>query len=305
MSKKKIEVFQVRIKTVDGSELKFEHLLLNNEFASQEIKIGPKYLQFVFVEERGDLIVGLVQSTKMAATPPKNNILTKTLSPLGLTEPEGLAYGNVFLYSKSQNFFLYEVTKDGLFMGQFSDHIYKLYHKYNEGRDEALVAFDIKFHIVMNLDAAQKILSMGSQKSVHMQFVAPGEILKKVKNSQKSIKEIAKPGEEFGAELIDVTYKITSRKGKSLHTSKINQVLEWISNNYDLMRSNVKQFTIRGYEEDVENITEVDLIKDKMIEFINYNEDKNMVDLKPFLRKQEIIGAYERIKNDLDNYPTE
>ncbi|GGH23823.1 DUF6731 family protein [Mucilaginibacter phyllosphaerae] len=302
MSKKKVEVFQIRIKTVDGSELNFEDLLLNDEFASVRIKSGPKYTQFVFIEEKGDLILGLVQSTKMVATPPKNNILTNELSALGLTEPEGLAYGNVFLYSKSTKFFLYEVTKDGLYMGQFSDHIYKLYSIYNEEKDERIVAFDIRFDVVMNIDAMKKILGMGSQKAIHMQFAAPGEIVKKVKNNQKSLKEIAKPGEEFGAELIDVVYKITSRKDKSLHTGKINQMLSWIEENYDLMKDNVKKFAIRGYEEDEENITEVDLIKDKMLESISYNEDKNMRDLKPTFRKQEITEAYQRIKNDLDNY---
>ncbi|GAA4917439.1 hypothetical protein [Mucilaginibacter defluvii] len=303
MSKKKIEVFRVRIKTLSGDVLNFEDLLLNSDLTSISIKSGPKHTQFVFIEEKEDVILGIVQSTKMNATPPKNNILTNQLSSLGLTEPEGLAYGNVFLYSKTSKFFLYEVTKDGLYMGQFDKHIYDIVHKYNETNEYLIQSFDIRFDLVMNIDAMKKLLGMGSKKSVHMQFFAPQEIVKKVKNNQKSLKEIAKPGEELGAELIDVTYKITSKKDKSLHTSKINQMLEWIGNNYDLMKSNIRKFAIRGYEEDESNITEVDFIKDKMIEFINYNEDKNMVDLKPTLRKQEILSAYERIKNDLDNYP--
>jgi len=297
MSKKKIEVFRIRIKTSDGSELKFEDILLNTELTSKNIKNGAKYVELVFVEERGDFIVGLVQSTKMDATPPKHNTVTNKISSLGLTDPEGLAYGNVFLYSKTTNFFLYEVTKDGLYIGQLSDHIYNIV------RESELVKFDIRFDVIMNIDAMKKLLTMGNRKAIHMQFAAPGEILKKVKSGQQSLKEIAKTGNEFGAELIDITYKIISRKDKSLHTNKINQVLEWINNNFDLMKNNVRKFAIRGYEEDEDNITEVDLIKDKMIEYINYNENKNMDDLKPTFRKQEIIEAYKRIENDIKNFP--
>lgn len=297
MSKKKIEVFKVKIKTTDDSELKFEDILLNTELTSKNIKIGPKHIQFVFIEDKGDYIVGLLQSTKMDATPPKHNTATNIISPLGLTEPEGLLYGNVFLYSKTSKFFLYEVTKNGLFIGQLSDHIY------NITKESDLTKFDVRFDIVMNLDAAKKLLTMGSKKAIHMQFASPDEIIKKVKSKQQSLKEISKPGKDLGAELIDVTYKITSRKDKSLHTTKINQMLEWINNNYNLIQDNIKMFAIRGYEEDEEKITEVDLIKDKMIEFISYSENKNMEDLKPLMRKQEIIKAYERIESDINNYP--
>lgn len=296
MSKKKIEVFKVKIKTVDGSELKFEDILLNKDLTKKVIKTGGKYVEFVYVEERDDLIVGLVQSTKMTATPPKNNTQTRTMSALGLAGFEGLCYGNVFLYSKSSKFFLYEVTKDGVYMGQLDGHIYDIV------RDEAdLIKFDIRFDVVMTVDAMRKLLTMGSKKALHMQYAFPDEMLKKVKNSQQSLKEIAKPGKELGADFIDVTYKITTRKGHSLHTGKINQILEWIGDNYALMKDNVKKFAVRGYEEDEDGVTEVDLIKDKMIEFISYSENKNMDDLRPNERKHEIIEAYGRIKRDLDS----
>jgi hypothetical protein len=151
----------------------------------------------------------------------------------------------------------------------------------------------------MTVDALSKLLTMGGQKSIHIQFADPGEVVKKVKDSQKALKEIAKPGDELGAELVDVVYKITSRKGKSLHTGKINKMLEWVSDNYGLLRDNIKEFSIKGYEEDQETLTEIDLIKDKMIEFISYTENKNMDDLRPTARKQEIQLAYERIHRDL------
>lgn len=294
MSKKKIEVFKVRIKTVDGSELNFEDILLNKDLTTKVVKSAGKYVELVYVEEKVDFVIGLVQSTKMNATPPKNNTQTRKMSSLGLEGFEGLCYGNVFLYSKSTKFFLYEVTKDGVYMGQLGNHIYDIV------KDTELVKFDIRFDVIMNVDAMRKLMTMGSKKAIHMQFAYPDEILKKVKNEQQSLKEIAKPGKELGAELIDVTYKITTKKGNSLHSGKINQILEWIGDNYALMKENVKKFAIRGYEEDENNITEVDLIKDKMIEFITYNENKNMDDLKPTARKHEIVEAYDRIKRDLD-----
>ncbi len=291
--KKKVEVFKVRIKTADGSELKLEEILLNKEINAKSIKTGFKHVEFVFVEEKDDFILGIVQSTKMNATPPKNNLRTRQMSSLGLSNEEGLGYGNVFLYSKSTQFFLYEVTKDGVFAGQLASHIYNIV------KDTEIVKFDIHFEVVMNVDAMKKLLTMGSKKLVHMQFANPDELLKKVKNEQQSIKEIAKSGNEFGAEFIDVTYKIVTRKGNYLHTNKVNQLLEWVNGHYGLLKENVKKLSVKGYEEDVEGITEVDLIKDKMIEYISYSESKNMVDLKPFERKQGIIEAYLRVERDI------
>lgn len=79
-------------------------------------------------------------------------------------------------------------------------------------------------------------------------------------------------------------------------------MLEYLSERYNLLRDNVKKFSIRGYEEDEEKVTEVDLIRDLMFEIIKYEEDKNSKDLKPFQRKQEIIAAYNRLERDINAY---
>jgi hypothetical protein len=297
MKEKKVEVVQVRIKTIDGSELKFEDILLNSDFQNFDKKIGGKYSQFVYIQDYPDYVVGLVQSTKMDSTPPKRNVETNVTMSLGLLREEGLLYGNVFLLDKIKQVLLYEVTKDGLYIGQLDALVYDLVREY-----ENIVKFDIKFATVMNADAMYKLLTMGDKKAIHIQFANPEEMLKKVKNDQKAIKEIAKPGKDLGADFIDVVYKINAHKTNYLHNGPINHMLEFLSNKFDLLRDNVKKFSIKGYEEDEENLTEVDFIKDKMVEKIKYNDGKNMADLKPHERKQEIILAYDRLKGDIYRY---
>lgn len=296
MKEKKVEVFKVRIKTLDESELAFESILLNKDFHNVDIKSGGRYSQLAFVNEYDEYIVGMIQSTKMDSTPPKRNVETDVTSALGLKKEEGLLYGNVFLYNKEKKVLLYEVTRDGLFAGQLNDFIYGLV------RDYDIPKFDIRFLVLMNADAMYKLLTMGEKKSIHMQFANPDEMIRKIKNGQKSIKEIAKPGKDFGAELIDVTYKVTSSKDKFLNSGHINNMLEFIDEKIELLRDNVRKFSVRGYEEDEEGITEVDLIKDKMIEKIKYEEAKNSADLKPLARKQEIILAYDRLRKDIYRY---
>lgn len=296
MSEKKIEVFKVIVKTTDKSELNFEDILLNIDFHKVDIKSGPKYSQLNYVEDKGDYIVGMIQTTKMNATPPKRNVETDVVSPLGLIKEEGLLYGNVFLYYKAKKALIYEVTRDSLFIGQLDSFIYALV------KDSELIKFSIRFNSMMKPDAMKKLLTMGDRKSIHMQFAYPDELIKKIKNNQSSLKEIAKPGKDIGAELIDVTYKISGNKGKFLQNGKINQMLEYIGDKYSLVKDNIKEFTIKGYTEDEENITEVDLIKDVMVDVIKYQEDKNMEDLKPFQRKQEIIAAFKRLETDINTY---
>lgn len=297
MKEKKIEVVQVKLKTIDDSELRFEQILLNPDFHNVDVKLGGKYCQLVYVQDYGEYCVGLIQSTKMDSTPPKRNVETNETLPLGLLREEGLLYGNVFLFNKEKRVFLYEVTKDGLFIGQLDMFIYDLVRDY-----ENIVKFDIRFALLMNADSMDKLLKMGDKKAVHIQFANPSEMLKKIKDEQKSIKEIVKPGKDLGADIIDVTYKIATSKTNYLHNGAINHMLEFIGNRFDLLKSNVKKFAIRGYEEDQETISEVDFIKDKMIEKIRYSDGKNMADLKPMQRKQEIILAYERLRRDIYRY---
>lgn len=207
-----------------------------------------------------------------------------------------MLYGNTFLYAKATKVLMYEVTKSGTFIGQLDDFFYKL------TKDSDLPKFSLRFNIVMNVDAMEKMLRMGQKKAIHMQFANPDGLLKKIKDEQKSLKEIAKTGKDVGAELIDVTYKITGRKDKSLHTKKIDQLIEYAGNQYDMIKEHFNFIKVKGYDEDEEKVTEVDLIKDKMLQFISYSESKNMIDIRPKERKDQIVLAYEKIEKDLNKY---
>lgn len=295
--KKKVEIFQVILKTRDEiTPPSFEEILLNKLFLDKTIIGFAKRMQMSYIEDKEDFIVGIIETTQMGPTPPKHNTLTKKRNSLGLDTPEGLLYGNAFLYDKKTKVFMYEVTKNGTFIGQLDDFFYKL------TKDSDLPKYSLRFSIVMNIDAMEKMLKMGTKKMLHMQFANPQGLLNKIKSSQKSLREIAKNGTELGADVIDVTYKMAGRKKKSLHTGNINRMLNYLKQESDLMREHFEYVKVKGYEEDSEKVTEVDLVKDKMIQFISYTEDRNMTDIRPKERKIEIIAAYERIVNDLNKY---
>lgn len=296
MSHKKIGVYKVGINTTDESVLNFEDIISNQSFQNIDKKIASKSTQLAYVEDKGDYILGMIQTTKMNATPPKRNVVSNIISSLGLDQDEGLLYGNVFLYSKLKKALLYEITRDSLFVGQLDELIYSLV------KESELPKFNIRFTPMMKADAMQKLLRMGDKRAIHMQFAHPDELIRKIKNSQSSIKEIAAPAKKIGAEFIDVTYKISSRKDKFLQDAPINKMLEFVGEKFDLIKDNVRKFSIKGYEENEEKITEVDVIKDLMVELINYEEDKNMKDLKVFQRKQQIEAAFLRLTTDLSIY---
>ncbi len=297
MNKKKVEVFQTIIKVKNGETCpSFEDILLNKDFQDKTIHGFTKRAQMSYVEDKGDYIVGVIETTQMGPTPPKHNTVTKERSSLGLDTPEGLLYGNVFLYEKATKIFMYEVTKNGTFIGQLDDFFYKL------TKDSTLPKYTLNFLVVMNFDAMEKMLRMGSKKVLHMQFANPKALYQKVKNSQSGLKDIAKNGTDFGAEVIDVTYKMQGRKKKSLHNNTIDKMLNYLKQEKDLLKEHFEYVKIRGYEDDSDTVTEVDLIKDKMIKFISYSEARNMIDIRPKERKDDLIRVYEGIANDLNKY---
>ncbi|MFC3352426.1 DUF6731 family protein [Sphingobacterium zeae] len=297
MSKKKVEVFQVIIKTRgDIPAPQFEDILMNTEFHDKTVHGFAKRIQMSYLEDKGDYIVGIIETTQMGATPPKYNTVTKERNSLGLDTPEGLLYGNVFLYDKTTKVFIYEVTKNGTFIGQLDDFFYKL------TKDSDLPKYTIRFSMVMNVDAMEKMLRMGNKRMLHLQFANPAGLVKKIKNEQSSLKQLAKNGADVGAEVIDVTYKMEGRKKNSLHTGKVDQILNYLKEKSELALEHFQHIKVKGYDEDTENVTEIDLIRDKMIDYISYTEDRNMTDIRPHERKVEITEAYNRKIRDLKKY---
>ncbi len=73
MSEKKIEVFKVIIKTTDSLDLNFEQILIDSDLQNVDKKSGPKHIQLAYVEDKGDYVIGIIQTTKMGPTPPKRN----------------------------------------------------------------------------------------------------------------------------------------------------------------------------------------------------------------------------------------
>src|SRR5690606_23289344 len=81
-----------------------------------------------------------------------------------------------------------------------------------------------------------------------------------------------------------------------------DKIIEYAGNKYDMMKEHFNFIKVKGYDEDEEKVTEVDLIKDRMLQFISYSESKNMIDIRPKERKDQIILAYEKIEKDLNKY---
>ncbi|UKJ07921.1 DUF6731 family protein [Solitalea lacus] len=295
--KKRLEVVTVTLRVNDYREFTFADFLMDPEISERDIKLSDRYVRLKYLEDCGDYIVGLVQTTKMQSTPPKNNVTTGVLSPLGLTNVEGLAYPNVFLFEKHRGILLYEISKEGTYLNQFEDVIYRL------SNDTWYKPFDINFKTVYNVDSLEKLLSMGEKKTLEIEVANPDYLIRKSENEGKAVGEVLKPGKDLGADNFKIIASVGARTSHVLNGGFINSVLSGFQKLIPQSDGAVKHIKLKGYTtENKDSLTEVDLVIDTMKLYIKVNERKNMADLQPTERKQEIQSAYRSAIPDFDLY---
>jgi hypothetical protein len=146
MSKKncKIDIVSVQIKQKqDVKKMSFEQILCDNEILGQEKIIGNKSVNFTIIDNNEEYVIGFIRATLDKDLPAKIDKKTKEISKLDVKVTEGLAYGNVFLYSKKLNVIFYEVNKNSIYLNNFKQYIYKCYNSSTNLKDNT--SFDISF----------------------------------------------------------------------------------------------------------------------------------------------------------------
>ena len=300
--KKKIAEF-VKIDTewVDKtvSTLTFDQIIQNTEFINTEFYLKGKNYELKILNNTNDYIIGLIETTNKNNIPPKKNRKLKTVSKLGLTNDEGLAYANIFLFDKHTQVLIYEVNKMGCYIDNFISFIYLVWKNVNKN-----IQFKLRPNTVLNKDEYNRILKMSFHKSLEMQLANPTKLLEDDKHMNESLLHICKSGKDMNSSKVFAKFEVEAKRNqqKPLSSKKISSVLKGLQKiMIGKNGENVKKVIVKGYTEDSNELTSIDLIADRMLRFIKLDEPKESNDLLEKQRKEEILRVYQECTNELND----
>lgn len=99
-------VISLRYSQDSKKKLKFDEILNHPEINGKEFPVKNKSVQFSIIENNEDYTIGFVRSIIDKDLPAKIHKRSKKLSALDLNNDEGIAYGNILLYSKKTQCFI-------------------------------------------------------------------------------------------------------------------------------------------------------------------------------------------------------
>ncbi|GAQ13139.1 hypothetical protein MODO_0786 [Myroides odoratimimus] len=297
--KKKVEFLQVALELFDSApkSLDFISILKDKIFKNNEVYLKGKNYELKLIEETDDYLIGIIETANRNGIPPKKNKKSKTVSKIGLTNEEGLAYANVFLYQKKTQVLLYEVNKFGCFIDNMISFIYLVWKEKEEGNQ-----FKLRFNLVLNKDEYKRIIDLSFHKSLEIRLANPTQLLKEDLHKNKSLISLCQVAEEVNSKEVFAKFDVKARKNKvpPLNSEKIGGIVNALQDILLTVNAeNVKKVIVKGYAEDQDQETTIDLIADRMIKFMKLEEPRESSDLLISQRKEEIRKIYEETKNEL------
>lgn len=301
-SPKKIEVFTVNFKTEEDSTLTFEKLLLSKTIEEYEAFINKKDVS-VSILEKGDIIIGIVETSRKDNIPPKKHKKAKKISKIGLTDDEGLAYGNVFLYEKKRKLLFYEVNK----FGSYVNHFLNCLKRCCEVDENWEGKFDVDVTPLLLPDEYLRMLKMNYYKSIEVKFSNPNVLIKEFKHKNNAITKTIELTQELGTETFNGKFEVKSKRqgGNSLKSLTLRDMVSGFQN---LMgskagRDNLKKLIVYGYavdEDDSERLEPIDLLADRYLKQFSLNEPRENEDLLQDQRKKKIKEVYKKCLPDFE-----
>lgn len=299
--KKKIEFFQIAFKTT--GDFSFGDLLQSNQL-SREQRIKGKNVSLTSLRSGKKYFVGLVETSRNENIPPKKNRRSKTLSRLGLSEDEGLAYANVFLFEYKRGILIYEVNKFGCSVDHFSEFVYKCFSV-----DKQLEPFDIKINPILNSHEYQRVMKMPFIKSISFRVAFPKQIVLSIRDSQEAEKHkndalfnALSSAASVDSDRVDTTYEVNARSSVSglTKTPSKSIIQSLLRLRRGALGDNVQRIEVAGYEEDdSDNLHKINLLADAFIREIELDEPRENTDLLQSQRQREIEVLYDNCVDDL------
>lgn len=311
MSKKNhiVDIVTVNLRFLEeGSVITFDKIL-KSEFVngiSQIVK--GKTIEYKLLEETDEYIVGVLITTQDKDIPPKRHKKTGEFKALDLTAEEGLAFANVFLFEKRHSVLMYEVNKNGCYLEQFKDFLYKCWSAQVE---TDYIKVDIRFAAVLKLKEYERAIKMRYYKSIEVEIAEPNEVLQLFKDENDSIdnnpvlnnvKVQLEEGVANNSSIVVLKHSVYTGQPFGLSHSRVVGFINAIRDKIikSDKRKNVQKLIVVGYSEDVDVKRQepIDLMGDVFKTSFWLNEPRINPDVQILPRKGEIKALYDKHQKD-------
>lgn len=302
MGKKRrnVEVLSVNLQHLDPSSVmnpSFEDIL--HFLHNKKYQYYGKQFELTLSESTiGTYLVGLIITTQKKEIPPKHKLTSNTFAPVHIESDEGLAFANAFLYDPETNVFLYEINKNGCYVNQFIDYIYKQWNA-----DENNIRFSIKFPPILRKTAYERMGKMQYYKKLTLEVYNPSEVIAHLDENSHGMQTLLKHQLEGARCSNSNTIKIeqlaiSKRQNPSgLAPSYVREAINlFIDTRSKGLRDNIKTLELVGYAQDSEDskrLKTIDFIADSFEAWFLINEITIQSDVQPLERKDGILNLYQ------------
>ena len=309
----KVDVVSIKVKQKDDAFIKmdFKTILKHPEVLDQEKQIGNKVVHYSILEENEKYIIGFIRTILDKDLPAKIDKTTKEISQLDVKESEGLAYGNIFLYSIDLNCLFYEINKNSIYLNVFKEFIYRCYTD-----SEAILttgSFSIDFGVIYRKKEYERAINMNSYKSFVLKVHQPAKLLNNIKQLNSSLEEKIEndflpqltQAAELNSEIAEIEFNVSNpKKTGGLYKDAMSTILGRLNKllGYGQVREYIDKVEICGYTDDSQLKKPIDLLGDiyfTTFKILTPRLDSNLLKKE---RKENIIKMYEKEHSILKEY---
>jgi hypothetical protein len=282
--------------------LTFAELLAYKDVLEKgEVKFSGMTLEMMHLDGNDeDFITGVFITTKTSGIPPKRNIPDNKFEKILINLGDGLAYANVFLYSRKYDVLLLEFNRNGAYPSKIADFFQeKLSGKFD------IPNFSMDFAFVLKEDAFNKLSKFNYIKECTVKVADPDQFAERVQDQDDAVKGIGKAGKDLNASIFEMSYKGDFHTGglkRKVVTDLAKNVLEL--GNVVVGKRSKNTMKITGVMEDPANPgnqiqEEIDLFMDRLKGSFELEEPAVLENIQFTERLSGIKSCYQSRKSNL------
>lgn len=306
--KRKVDIVSVQINSLSGGVTPTFNQLLSCIEANEYYVNGKLFELSMLDSEVQGVAMAFVETTQDSDLPPVKNKQSKELTALDINpNEEGLAFANILLYDTCLNVLIYEINRNGCYLGKLKEWIERRWNENHEGQE-----IEINFPAIIRRNEYNRVIGMTNYRKLVCKLLNPTQIVHEMNNHSESlaeqiIRQQAENGIQTGADLVTIEQNCTLLRlnPHGLSRDFVRGVADFTRNllQRTRLRQNVETIEITGYTIDPESnrqkIRTIDLLADTFDESFMIPEVQLQVNLQREDRKAGILRLYERIAPEL------
>lgn len=306
--KRKVDIVSVQINSLSGGVTPTFNQLLSCIEANEYYVNGKLFELSMLDSEVQGVAMAFIETTQDSDLPPIKNKQSKELTALDINpNEEGLAFANILLYDTRLNVLIYEINRNGCYLGKLKEWIER---RWNENHEEQEI--EINFPAIIRRNEYNRVIGMTNYRKLVCKLLNPTQIVYEMNNHSESlaeqiIRQQAENGIQTGADFVTIEQNCTLLRlnPHGLSRDFVRGVADFTRNllQRTRLRQNVETIEITGYSIDPESnrqkIRTIDLLADTFDESFMIPEVQLQVNLQREDRKAGILRLYERIAPEL------